>query len=501
MRVRRLRGCVLCAAVLSVALTAQAQAAVPNPAVQGPIEGGIRGYAWNHSLFELSGPGYSYTEHEYFFGGMATNLATGAQAPYTSRMLVRLPQDPVKFNGTVLVEWLNVTGQSDLETAWPVEAQYLMKHGYGYVGVSAQLAGICCGPTTLKGWDPVRYADLAHPGDEFSYDIFSQAIQALREPKENRALLGGATTVDPMRGMTIKHLIATGASQSALYLTKFVNGGYNRGLIDGYVITRGGGPFSDFSTPIFQLNEETAAAPTQPENAHFHLWEEAGTAHAPYVWWSYVWAEDQRDLVGPGTPNAVNTACSVNRGSVDYSSRALSRWVARYFETGRMPPSMPRLLRNSSGEVVRDSNGLAEGGVRQPFIEAPVAYNAGTGCPLYGTYRGWTPAMIQSLYRTHASYVAAIKQATEYDVKKGWLLTEDAKSAITKAEAFTAPWTLGSCYETSNPKGEETGPASSQISTVLWNPTFLTLGDSAPLGGFDAAAHEANCDVVVNAGF
>jgi hypothetical protein len=109
--------------------------------------------------------------------------------------------------------------------------------------------------------------------------------------------------------------------------------------------------------------------------------------------------------------------------------------------------------------------------------------------------------MIQSLYRTHASYVAAIKQATEYDVKKGWLLTEDAKSAITKAEAFTAPWTLGSCYETPNPKGEETGPASSQISTVLWNPTFLTLGDSAPLGGFDAAAHEANCDVVVNAGF
>jgi hypothetical protein len=485
---------------LTVALVAQAQAAVPNPAVQGPIEGGIRGYPWNHSLFELSAPGYAYTEHEYFFGGTATNLATGAQTPYTSRLLVRLPQDPAKFNGSVLVEWLNVTGQSDLETAWPVEAQYLMKHGYGYVGVSAQLAGVCCGPTTLKGWDPERYADLVHPGDEFSYDIFSQAIQALREPKENRAVLGGVTGVDPMRGMAIKHVSVTGASQSAFYLTKFVNGGYNRGLIDAYVITRGGGPFTDFSTPIFQLNEETAAAPTQPDNGHFHLWEEAGTAHAPYVWWSYVWAEDQRDLVGSGTPNAVNTACSVNRGSVDYSSRALSRWVARYFETGKMPPSMPRLLRNGAGEVVRDSNGLAEGGVRQPFVEAPVAYNAGTGCPLYGTYRGWTVAMIQSLYRTHADYVATIKQATEYDVKKGWLLPEDAKNAITKAEAFTAPWTLGSCYETSNPKGEETGPVSSQISSVLWNPTFLTLGNTAPLGGFDAAAHDANCSVIVNAG-
>src|SRR5260370_27013947 len=108
--------------------------------------------------------------------------------------------------------------------------------------------------------------------------------------------------------------------------------------------------------------------------------------------------------------------------------------------------------------------------------------------------------MIQSLYRRHAYYVAAIKQATEYDAKKGWLLPPDAKNAIAKAEAFTAPWTLGSCYETSNPKGQESGPVPSQISSVTWNKTFMTLGDTAPLGGFDAAVHEANCSVVVNAG-
>jgi hypothetical protein len=32
------------------------------------------------------------------------------------------------------------------------------------------------------------------------------------------------------------------------------------------------------------------------------------------------------------------------------------------------------------------------------FVQVPVAYNAGTGCPLWGTYRPWTPAKIQSLY-------------------------------------------------------------------------------------------------------
>jgi hypothetical protein len=108
--------------------------------------------------------------------------------------------------------------------------------------------------------------------------------------------------------------------------------------------------------------------------------------------------------------------------------------------------------------------------------------------------------MIQSLYPTHEAYVMAVKKATAYDLKHGWLLSPDAKTAIAKAEAFTAPWTLGSCYETSNPKGEETGPVSSQISSVSWSSTFMTLGDTAPLGGFDAATHDANCEVVVEAG-
>jgi hypothetical protein len=223
-------------------------------------------------------------------------------------------------------------------------------------------------------------------------------------------------------------------------------------------------------------------------------------AHAPYAWYGYIWQMYQRDLVPSGTPNPIDTACAINRGEVDYTARALSRWVAHYLETGDMGPSMPRLLRDSEGHLMRDSNGLAEGGIRQPFIQAPVAYNAGTGCPLFGTYRGWTPAMIQSLYPTHEKYVAAVKKASAYDVKNGWLLAPDRKAAIAKAEAFTAPWTAGSCYDTSNPSGEENGTASSQISSVTWSSTFLTLGDTVPLGGFDAAAHDANCMVIVEAG-
>jgi hypothetical protein len=446
--VRRWIGCLAPALAVAVAVVCAASASaapqVPNPAIQGPIQGGVRGYPWNHSLFSLKGHGYDYTEHEYFFSGTATALSTGAKAPYESRMLVRLPRNRADFSGTVLVEWLNVTGQSDFETAWPVEAKYLMRHGIGYVGVSAQEAGVCCGPTTLKGWDPVRYAPLVHPEDPFSYDIYSQAIRALRHPKGNKTTSGDPLKVNPMSGMHVRHLVATGASQSATYLTTFVNQHYNRGQIDAYVITRGGGPFDDFSTPIFQLNEENNLA-KQPDNSHYVVWEEAGTAHAPSVWWNrYIWPEQQRDLFGPGVPNAVNAACSVNHGSVDYSSRALSHSVPRYVRTGKLPPPAPRIKTDAAGHLVRDSNGLAEGGLRQPFVQVPVAYNSAEGCPLYGTFTPWSAAKIQSLYPTHRTYVGKIRRASARDVRRGWLLPADRATVVRKARGFRGPWNGGS---------------------------------------------------------
>jgi hypothetical protein len=485
--IRRARA--LAIAMMFAGAASAAAAGVPNPTVEGPIAGGVKGYPWNASLYDLSGPGYDYTENEYFYGGMATDLANGESAPYKSRMLVRLPRDRHDFSGTVLVEWLNVTGQSDLETTWPVEAQWLMRHGIGYVGVSAQLAGVCCGPTTLKGWDPQRYGTLLHPGDTFAADIFSQAIQALRDPAHNRTTILSPKAVDPMRGMTAEHVVANGASQSASQLTDFVNGGYNRGGIDLYVITRGGGPYDDFSTPIFQLNEENNAAP-QADNPRYRVWEEAGTAHAPAAWWNYVWAEQQRDEHAPGTPDALNLACSVNRGSVDYSARALSEWVDRYFDHGTMPPSMPRVTLDSSGNVARDANGLALGGVRQPFIQAPVALNRSdtTDCPLWGQYRPWTSAKVKSLYATHAAYVDAVDHAADHDVALGTLLPEDRDDAIRKAEAFDGPWAHGTCYDAYAQDANETGPLSGAIAPEAYDPTLpLSTGPTV---------HEVNCNVI-----
>ncbi|MGH2836955.1 MAG: alpha/beta hydrolase domain-containing protein [Thermoleophilaceae bacterium] len=483
--VRRL----VAAVAVAVALPATANAQVPNPTVEGPIEGGVRGYPWNKSLFDLEKPDYS--EKEYFFGGVATNLSSGLTAPYKSRMLVRLPRDPKDFTGTVTVEWLNVTGQNDLETSWPPAGEYMMEQGVGYVGVSAQLAGVCCGPTTLKGWDATRYATLVHPGDEFSFDIFSQAIEALSDPAHNATTPGSPKQIDPMLGMEPEHIVANGASQSAGRLTTHVNDGYNRGGIDLYTITRGGGPYDDFSTPIFQLNEE-GLGELQPDSDSYRAWEEAGTAHAPAAWWNYVWAELQRDHVGAPAPDALNVACAVNRGSVDYSARALAFWTEQYFKNGTLPPSVPRIERDENGDVVRDEHGLAVGGIRHPFIEVPVAHNAAEGCPLWGTYKSWSSEKIKSLYPTHGEYVDQVKDWAGREVKLGWMIPADRDDAIRKAEQFDLPWTAGSCYDTYNQQANETGPLSGPIGQASFEP-------SLPAGS-QAALREANCNAVVPLG-
>ena len=110
----------------------------------------------------------------------------------------------------------------------------LIREGYVWVGVGAQSVGVNAPRTGLKAWDPVRYGSLSHPGDAFSCDIFSQAIQTLRRPED----------VDPLEGFEISHVIATGRSQSASRLVTYINAVHPlTRLVDGYLVhSRGANP-------------------------------------------------------------------------------------------------------------------------------------------------------------------------------------------------------------------------------------------------------------------
>lgn len=91
------------------------------------------------------------------------------------------PVKPARFSGTVVVEWLNVTGGADAAPDWTLGHNELIREGDVWVGVSAQKVGVDALKTAPPRGDPVRYATLSHPGDSYSYDIFSQAGQAIRD--------------------------------------------------------------------------------------------------------------------------------------------------------------------------------------------------------------------------------------------------------------------------------------------------------------------------------
>ena len=114
-----------------------------------------------------------------------TGTSEAGTAPYKTRIIVRRPADAGDFSGTVYVEWLNVTAGVDGDPDFGLNHRFL-GDGSAYVGVSAQRASIEGGGVltvpgvqvqALKQWDPERYGDLVHPGDNYSYDITSQAAR------------------------------------------------------------------------------------------------------------------------------------------------------------------------------------------------------------------------------------------------------------------------------------------------------------------------------------
>src|SRR5205823_882901 len=78
-------------------------------------------------------------------------------APYTTRAVVRRPIDPKKFNGTVIVEWLNVSGGVDAGPDWTLTHNELIRDGFAWIGVSAQAVGL----NATKNADPTRYVPLS----------------------------------------------------------------------------------------------------------------------------------------------------------------------------------------------------------------------------------------------------------------------------------------------------------------------------------------------------
>ncbi len=416
-----------------------------------------------------------YVEQEFRFRGMAGiyaytsappppwDLTLQDMQPYATRMLVRRPSDPAAFNGTVVVEWLNVTSGYDIDPVWGTAAQYFLRSGYAWVGVSAQAAGV----EALKKWDPQRYGDLNIVDDGQSYDIFTQAAQALRQPGSR--ILGD---------LQIQQIIGTGVSQSAMRLVPYINALHPLAhAYDGYFVhsrgrgmppIQGVGVFSDqeadpisadVPTLVFQTEGDLMAmdyAPArQPDTDMVRTWELAGAAHvgrgAPLdlAISAGVRARDTGFAAGPGNP-----ACQANPFPSWPVANAAWDHLRNWISEGTPPPSAPLIQLthtptiapippgDTNALIARDEMGNALGGLRTPAIDAPVGayYGTNTCNPAFlGFLSGWyvpfDAATLAKLYPTHEAYVARVTASANKAVADGFMLQEDAQRLIDEADA------------------------------------------------------------------
>lgn len=441
------------ALVSSFATSSELNADVAEPTVEGPIaySAGMWGFPWGSvpDPAELSARGY--VEQEFFFSG-----ALAAQ-PYTSRMIVRRPSDPDRFNGTVLVEWLNVTTGADFAIDWALTRRQIVRDGYAYVGVSAQPVGVCA----LKIWDPVRYAPISHPAlppgpcpatdqtETFSYEIFSQAGQAIRH---NPLVLGG---------LSAARVLAAGTSQSARRLLNYVNAYHATAQVfDGFLLHviggGGGGLVVNTAAPVLILNSENEVLGYYPyrglQPGNVRYWEVAGAGHTPEL--AYLIAQLQH----AGIMLAYNCEYPTSDAFIpmypigDAVLDALRRWVA----DGTAPVNSPlvTVLPGIPNTIGRDQYGNALGGIRLPQIEAPLGRFIGANAPptllcrtvggfdlFNGEAAGTTPSdgwgepTLDELYANHGAYVSAFVQAVDRLVALGFMLEPDAELAKAAAAA------------------------------------------------------------------
>ena len=446
--------------------------------VTGPITGGDRGQPFSAMPpADLAQAGY--TEAEYFVGGTAAafkpagplgidgvwTVTPDTRAEYKVRMLVRRPADAKTFNGIVVVEWLNVTANLEGAADFMQMQEELLRQGYAWVGVGAQAAGVNSPRSGLKDVDKTRYGSLVHPGDPYSYDIFSQAAGTLRRT-------AGA---NPLFGLTIRKMIATGRSQSAFRLVTYINAIHPLAhAFDGYLVHSRGANASgfkaeglardaenavppgahiraDIDVPILDLQTEgdmvalRAHLTRQPPFAHYRRWEIAGAAHAETPRWV---AEVPPALdLGPACKDPVNSA--PHHAVVKAALSALTRWV----RDGVVPPQSPAIELGpdpaAPDPVVRDAHGHAKGGIRLPEVEAPTATIDGGAntssqdatpgaarnfCFLFGRTKLFDAATLKSLYATHAAFVTQYSAAADALVTNGYWLPAEAAAAKKAAQ-------------------------------------------------------------------
>jgi hypothetical protein len=442
--------------------------------LEGPITVGRPSFPANPRPLDLDAVGY--TEEEWFVSGTATafepvgelgddgrwDVEPAESAPYATRMVVRRPADPDRFSGTVVVEWLNVTAV-EVSPGYAYVSDVIVDEGAAYVGVSVQAFGIIGGQSLIdtgdpeqgaagggiRGNNPERYGSLEHPGDRFAFDIWSQVGAALRSTGD-ADLFGGAE---------VRRVVAAGQSQSAGFLTTYVNAVHPvADVYDGFFVhsRRAVAPLldgvflggsetavrirDDLDVPVLVFQTETDVGPLlqyalarQEDGPWLRVWEVAGTAHAD----AYLVG---REFGLCDTP--------INDGPQHYVAKAALDALLRWIDTGEAPPQGDPIETGGPDglTVERDERGLALGGIRTPSVDVPVSALSGEApegteilCALFGSSTPFDDATLTELYGSRDEYLERFDAALDDAVAAGFVRPVDRDAFAEEAREVAFP--------------------------------------------------------------
>lgn len=434
---------------------------------------------------------YGFEEHEYLLKGhshvyewkegMRYPEVRTESAPYGTRILVRRPSVPKDFHGVVVVELMNWASKYDRTIpGWGHCFDYYLSRGIAWIGVAVRDVAL----EAMKRFDPIRYRELdfknpqppelrGEPADSYGrcnienengliWDMLSQL----------GVLLKSDTKENPMYGFPVQKVMATGATAGDL--SAYLCGIHplhrnckNRPIYDGFLIYMTGAPggINQETNKNSELDERNKYYSEVPFIHVLTTGDMVGGGFHPD--WAYMQRRPDADEEGKKLCRYELAGCGVRAGydkircvcredveksntpwketanyeyeyPVRYILRAATERLIEWMNDGIAPPHSPLLETERDypdTRFLRDSVGNTLGGVRLPYVDAPLYRFQEEG----GAVR-LSDEEILGLYENKEKYLERVIDSCIKAYEGRWILKEDVPKIILEAvnERFPA---------------------------------------------------------------
>ncbi|MEO7586584.1 MAG: alpha/beta hydrolase domain-containing protein [Arachnia sp.] len=477
-------------------------AVVPIPKVVGPLVSTKKSHPFGAANFQgvpenLQRKGY--VEEEYIINGTANvydwpapgpAVVRTADAPYTTRILVRKPIRGADFSGNVVVEPMNPSNLFDLNIGWAMMNRQMVANGDVWVGVTVKPVSI----VALKKFDAERYGSLsmANPlslddplncavtgtndratENGLAWDIMSQVGQLVRSTDVRNPVRYGAKH-------RTSEVYGFGYSQTGGYMYDYINGvrplaesSPGKPIYDGYIVAVAAGAFvgnvpinqcatvppvtdpryqfSGVGVPIMHVMSQSdyligiagRRADSDAPIDRYRQYEMAGAGHATPDELNY--AARPADIIKAGQP-VPPMSCNEGPRSrfpshifFDAILRNLDDWVRKDIAP---PHGSPIVVVN--GAPLTDQFGNVLGGLRSPYLDVPTStwFGTSTGasfCFIAGHEVPFSASTLASLYSSHNDYVKKVRKDTESLVSQRFITKSDGEALIKEAKQSDIP--------------------------------------------------------------